>query len=354
MSLPKTMRAIAKTRAGPGLETIEAPVPVPGPNDVLIRIAKTSICGTDVHIHKWDEWAAKTVRPPMIVGHEYVGHVAAVGPNVTDFHPGELVTGEGHLVCGTCRNCLAGRRHLCKDTRGVGVNRDGAFAEYLCIPQSNVWHADPRIPLDVLSCFDPLGNAVHTALQFDVLGEDVLVTGAGPIGCMAAAVAKHAGARFVVVTDLNPDRLSMARRLGATRTVDIRTEKLPDVQRELGMREGFDVGLEMSGSPSALADMIANMCHGGKIALLGIPPRSFAIDWNAVIFNMLTLRGIYGREMYETWYKMTSMIQSGLDISPVITHRLPMERFAEAFELMASGRSGKIVLDWQTRPTAAP
>jgi threonine 3-dehydrogenase len=346
MPLPVTMRAIAKTRPGRGLEWIEAPVPVPGPNDVLIRIRKTSICGTDVHIHQWDEWAAKTIQPPMIVGHEYVGEVAAVGPNVTDFHPGELVTGEGHLVCGTCRNCLAGRRHLCKDTRGVGVNRDGAFAEFLCIPQSNVWHADPRIPLDVLSCFDPLGNAVHTALQFDVLGEDVLITGAGPIGCMATAVAKHAGARFVVVTDLNPDRLAMARRLGATRTVDIRTEKLPAVQQELGMKEGFDVGLEMSGSPAALADMIANMCHGGKIALLGIPPHRFPIDWNAVIFNMLTLRGIYGREMFETWYKMTAMIQSGLDISPVITHRLPVDRFAEAFELMAAGRSGKIVLDW--------
>ena len=340
------MRAIAKVEAGPGLKLIEALVPTPGPNDVLIKIKKTSICGTDVHIYRWDPWAAKTIRPPLIIGHEYVGLVADVGSNVTDFHQGELVTGEGHIVCGTCRNCLAGRRHLCKDTQGVGVNRDGAFADYVCIPQSNVWHADPRIATDVLSCFDPLGNAVHTALQFDVLGEDVLITGAGPIGCMATAVVKHAGARFVVVTDLNPERLAMAKKMGATRTVDVRTEKLAAVQKELGMKEGFDVGLEMSGSPAALNDMIAHMCHGGKIAILGIPSENFAVDWNTVIFNMLTLRGIYGREMYETWYKMTMLIQTGLDITPVITHRFAVGEFHQAFELMAAGKSGKIVLDW--------
>ena len=348
MIVPKTMRAIAKIEPGPGLKLIEALVPTPGPNDVLIKIKKTSICGTDVHIYRWDPWAAKTIRPPLIIGHEYVGLVADVGSNVTDFHPGELVTGEGHIVCGTCRNCLAGRRHLCKDTRGVGVNRDGAFADYVCIPQSNVWHADPRIATDVLSCFDPLGNAVHTALQFDVLGEDVLITGAGPIGCMAAAVVKHAGARFVVVTDLNPDRLAMAQKMGATRTVDVRTEKLATVQKELGMKEGFDVGLEMSGSPAAVNDMIAHMCHGGKIAMLGIPSENFAIDWNTVIFNMLTLRGIYGREMYETWYKMTMLIQTGLDLSPVITHRFAVGEFQQAFDLMAAGKSGKIVLDWES------
>jgi len=348
MIVPKTMRAIAKIEPGPGLKLIEALVPTPGPNDVLIKIKKTSICGTDVHIYRWDPWAAKTIRPPLIIGHEYVGLVADVGGNVTDFHPGELVTGEGHIVCGTCRNCLAGRRHLCKDTRGVGVNRDGAFADYVCIPQSNVWHADPRIATDVLSCFDPLGNAVHTALQFDVLGEDVLITGAGPIGCMAAAVVKHAGARFVVVTDLNPDRLAMAQKMGATRTVDVRTEKLATVQKELGMKEGFDVGLEMSGSPAAVNDMIAHMCHGGKIAMLGIPSENFAIDWNTVIFNMLTLRGIYGREMYETWYKMTMLIQTGLDLSPVITHRFAVGEFQQAFDLMAAGKSGKIVLDWES------
>jgi threonine 3-dehydrogenase len=343
------MRALVKARPGRGIELRDVPKPVPGINDVLIRILRTSICGTDVHIFKWDGWAERTIRTPMVIGHEYVGVVEAVGSNVSDFHPGELVTGEGHLVCGRCRNCLAGRRHLCKDTQGVGVNRDGAFADYLCIPMSNVWHADPKIPLEVLSCFDPLGNAVHTALSFDVLGEDVLITGAGPIGCMAAAVVRHAGARHVVVTDLNPERLAMASRLGADRVVDVRSERLEDVQRELGMREGFDVGLEMSGSPAAVSQLIANMCHGGKIALLGIPPSNFAIDWNTVIFNMLTIKGIYGREMYETWYKMTTMIQSGLDISPVITHRFPMASFQEAFELMESGKSGKIVLEWAER-----
>lgn len=341
------MRAIVKAVAGPGLELRDVPAPVPGIDDVLIKIVKTSICGTDVHIDTWDAWAAKTIRPPMVIGHEFVGRVHAVGSNVRGFAAGDVVTGEGHLVCGHCRNCLAGRRHLCKETRGVGVNRDGAFAEFLCIPASNVWHADPAIPLDVLSCFDPLGNAVHTTLSFDLLGEDVLITGAGPIGCMAAAVARHAGARHVVVTDINPYRLELARRLGATLTVDVRNESLPAVEKRLGMKEGFDVGLEMSGSAAALNEMISVMFHGGKIALLGIIPDRSAVDWSAIIFNGLTLKGIYGREMYETWYKMTAMLQSGLDISPVITHRFRYEQFAEAFALMKSGRSGKIILEWE-------
>ena len=345
--IPKTMRAIAKTQAGPGLEMIETRVPEPGINDVLIKIKKTAICGTDVHIYNWDHWAEQTIKPPMVIGHEFVGEIAEIGSNVRGFKPGDLVDGEGHIVCGVCRNCLAGRRHLCKDTRGVGVNRDGAFAEYLCIPATNAVHVDPAIPLDVLACFDPLGNAVHTTLQWDLVGEDVLITGAGPIGCMAVAIALKSGARKVVITDVNPSRLALAARMGATRTVDVSREKLQDVQGELSMKEGFDVGLEMSGNPSALRDMIDNMTHGGRIALLGIMPGSVAIDWHKVIFNMLTIRGIYGREMFETWYKMTALIQSGLDISPVITHRLPVSQFQEGFELMRSGRSGKIVLDWE-------
>jgi len=340
------MRAIVKPGPGPGLQLTEVPVPTPGINDVLIKIRKTSICGTDLHIYNWDAWAAATIRPPMIIGHEFVGTIAAVGANVPGFKVGDLVDGEGHIVCGRCRNCLAGRRHLCQNTLGVGVNRDGAFADYLCLPASNAVLVDPTIPLDVLSCFDPLGNAVHTALQFDLVGEDVLITGAGPIGCMAAAIARQAGARKVVVTDVNPARLALAQRMGATRVVDVTREKLPDVQRELGMKEGFDVGLEMSGHPQALSDMIDNMFHGGRIALLGIMPEKAAIDWNKVVFNMLTIRGVYGREMYETWYKMTALIQSGLDISPVITHRLPCTEFNDGFELMRAGQSGKIILDW--------
>lgn len=340
------MRAIAKLAPGPGLSLTEVPVPTPGVNDVLIKVKKTSICGTDIHIYNWDAWAEKTIKTPMIVGHEFVGTIAAVGANVIGFQPGDLVDGEGHIVCGLCRNCLAGRRHLCKDTKGVGVNRDGAFAEYLCIPASNAVHVDPAIPLDVLSCFDPLGNATHTALQYDLVGEDVLITGAGPIGCMATAIAWHAGARKIVVTDVNPDRLALAARMGATRTVDVSKEKLPDVQREIGMKEGFDIGLEMSGNPVALNTMIENMAHGGRIALLGIMPGAAAVDWNKVVFNMLTIRGIYGREMYETWYKMTSLIQRGLDISPVITHRFHYTEFQTAFDLMRSGRSGKIILNW--------
>jgi len=342
----QTMRAIAKLRAGPGLQLTEVPVPRPGINDVLIKIKKTSICGTDVHIYNWDHWAEQTIKPPMVIGHEFVGEIVATGDNVQGFKPGDLVDGEGHIVCGVCRNCLAGRRHLCKDTKGVGVNRDGAFAEYLCLPASNAVHVDPAIPLDVLSCFDPLGNAVHTTLQWDLVGEDVLITGAGPIGCMAVAIAKKSGARKIVVTDLNPSRLALAQRMGATRTVDVSHENLHDVQHELGMKEGFDVGLEMSGSPAALATMIDNMTHGGRIALLGIMTDQAAIDWHKVVFNMLTIRGIYGREMYETWYKMTALIQSGLDITPIITHRFPFTEFDQGFELMRSGRSGKIVLNW--------
>ena len=340
------MRAIAKLRPGPGLDLIDVPRPVPGINDVLIKVKRTSICGTDIHIFNWDAWAEKTLRLPLIIGHEFVGEIVEVGANVQGFAPGDLVDGEGHIVCGQCRNCLAGRRHLCKSTRGVGVNRDGAFAEYLCIPATNAVHVDPSIPLDVLSCFDPLGNATHTALQWDLVGEDVLITGAGPIGCMAVAIARKSGARKVVITDVNPVRLELAARMGATRVVDIGRENLTSVQQELGMKEGFDIGLEMSGNPQALRTMIDNMSHGGRIALLGILPDSAAIDWTKVVFNMLTLRGIYGREMYETWYKMTALIQSGLDISPVITHRFHYTEFAEAFELMRSGRSGKIVLAW--------
>lgn len=340
------MQALVKDQAGPGLRLMQVPVPEVGPNDVRIKVLRTSICGTDVHIYNWDAWAQKTIHPPMVIGHEYVGVIDAVGSNVPDHKPGELVVGEGHIVCGSCRNCLAGRRHLCPNTQGVGVNRDGAFAEYISIPVANVWHCDPSIPLDILSCFDPFGNAVHTALSFNLVGEDVLITGAGPIGAMATAVARHVGARHVVVTDVNPARLELAARMGATRTVNVAEQSLRDAMAELGMREGFDVGLEMSGNSAALNDMLGTMCHGGKIAMLGIMPAPAAIDWNTVVFNGLTIKGIYGREMFETWYKMTSMVQSGLDISPVISHRFPYQQFEEAFELMRSGRSGKIVLDW--------
>jgi len=340
------MKALVKAKAEPGLWLEEVPLPEIGINDVLIRIRKTSICGTDVHIYDWDPWAQKTIPVPMTIGHEFVGRVAAVGSNVRDFKPGDLVSGEGHLVCGRCRNCLAGRRHLCARTSGVGVNRPGAFAEYLAIPVTNVWYCDPDIPLDILSCFDPLGNATHSALSFDVLGEDVLITGAGPIGCMAAAIVRHAGARYVVVTDKNPYRLELARRLGATLALDISRESIESAQTRLGMKEGFDVGLEMSGSPAALQAMLANMCHGGKVALLGILPQPTAIDWTLVVFNGLTLKGIYGREMYETWYKMSVMLRSGLEIGPIVTHRLPYTEFGQGFEVMRSGNSGKVVLDW--------
>ncbi len=340
------MLALVKKKAAEGLWLEDVPRPTIGINDVLIKVLRTGICGTDLHIFKWDAWAQKTIPVPMVVGHEFVGQIVEVGSNVKDFHPGEIVSGEGHVVCGRCRNCLAGRRHLCKDTHGVGVNRPGAFAEYLSLPMTNVWVHDPGIPRDVQAIFDPFGNAVHTALSFNVLGEDVLITGAGPIGCMAAAVVKHAGARYVVSTDLNPYRLELARKLGADLAVDPRATSLADVQKQLGMREGFDVGLEMSGNPTALRDMLAVMCHGGKIAMLGIPDQEFAIDWNVVIFNMLNLQGIYGREMYETWYKMTVMLQSGLDISPVITHRYPYHDFQKGFDAMLKGDCGKVVLTW--------
>ncbi len=344
--MQKTMQAVVKSRAEPGLWLEEVPVPEVGTDDVLIRVAKTSICGTDVHIYNWDSWAQKTIPVPLTIGHEFVGVVERVGDHVKGFAPGDLVTGEGHITCGHCRNCLAGRRHLCPNTQGVGVNRNGAWAQYVAIPQSNVWHAEPSIPLDVLSCFDPLGNAVHTALSFDLVGEDVLITGAGPIGCMAVPICRKAGARYIVITDVNPYRLGIARKMGANVALDVRTEKLSDAMQKLSMKEGFDVALEMSGNPKAFADILPNMFHGGKIALLGIMPGSAAIDWNVVVFNQLTIKGIYGREMYETWYKMTALIQSGLDISPLITHRFPYTQFQEAIELMKSGNSGKIILDW--------
>lgn len=342
----KTMQALVKAKAEPGLWLQEIPVPEVGKNEVLIKIVKTAICGTDVHIYNWDDWAQKTIPVPMAVGHEFVGVIAEIGENVIDFKPGDLVSGEGHLVCGHCRNCLAGRRHLCNRTSGVGVNRAGAFAEYLAIPVTNAWYCDPTIPTEILACFDPLGNAVHTALSFDVLGEDVLITGAGPIGCMAAAIARHAGARHIVVTDVNPYRLELAQKAGASLTLDVSKQTLAEAQKKLGMREGFDVAMEMSGNPAALRAILENMCHGGKIAMLGIMPGDTAIDWNIVVFNGLTIKGIYGREMFETWYKMTSMIQTGLDISALITHRYHYSEFEKGFESMRSGRSGKVILDW--------
>ncbi len=340
------MKALVKATAGPGLEMMDVPLPEVGPMDVLIKIRKTSICGTDVHIWKWDAWAQRTIPVPMHVGHEFCGVVEAVGSGVTDLVPGELVSGEGHIVCGRCRNCLAGRQHLCPNTQGVGVNRPGAFAEYLSIPYRNVYKVDPAIPEEVISCFDPLGNAVHTALSWDLVAEDVLITGAGPIGCMAAAVCRFAGARHVVVTDVNPWRLKLAEKLGATRTVNVAEESVGDAMRSLGMKEGFDVALEMSGHPSGLNDILNHTSNGAKVSLLGIFPDKVAIDWDKVIFKGLMLKGIYGREMFETWYKMGSMVRAGLDISPVITHRFPVAEFKTGFETMMSGQSGKVVLDW--------
>ncbi len=340
------MKALVKRQAQPGLWLEDVPEPRVGINDVLIKVDRTGICGTDVHIYNWDAWAQQTIPVPMVVGHEFVGKIVEVGSNVADFHPGDIVSGEGHVVCGRCRNCLAGRRHLCKNTKGIGVNRPGAFAQYMVLPMTNVWlHAD-GIDRDVASIFDPFGNAVHTALTFPVLGEDVLITGAGPIGCMAAAVVKHAGARYVVVTDVNPYRLDLARQLGATLAIDVRDTRISEVQQQLGMQEGFDVGLEMSGNPAAFREMLTNMCHGGKIAMLGIPTEEISIDWQTVVFNMLTVKGIYGREMYETWYKMTVMLQSGLDIQPIITHRYDFSEFEKGFEVMRSGKSGKVILSW--------
>lgn len=341
------MKALVKKKAEPGLWLDDVPEPKIGLNDVLIRVDRTGICGTDVHIYKWDAWAQKTIPVPMAVGHEFVGEIVEVGSNVKDFTPGQIVSGEGHVVCGRCRNCLAGRRHLCADTQGVGVNRPGAFAEYIALPMSNVWLHHHGIDRDVASIFDPFGNAVHTALSFPVLGEDVLVTGAGPIGIMGAAIARHAGARHVVITDVNEYRLELARKMGVTLAVNPKERNLKDVQKQLGMTEGFDVGLEMSGNASAFRDMIANMSHGAKIAMLGIPEKEMAIDWNTVIFSMLTIKGIYGREMYETWYKMTVMLESGLDIQPVITHRFHYTEFEKGFAAMLSGQSGKVILNWK-------
>src|SRR5687767_5013068 len=341
------MKALVKRKAVPGLWLEDVPEPKVGINDVLIKVDRTGICGTDLHIYKWDDWASRTIPVPLVVGHEFVGEIVEVGANVVDFHPGQIVSGEGHVVCGRCRNCLAGRRHLCADSKGVGVNRPGAFAEYVVLPMTNVWVHPEGIDKDVAAIFDPFGNAVHTALSFPVLGEDVLVTGAGPIGIMGAAVAVHAAARYVVITDLNPYRLELARKMGVTRAVDPRQRKLRDVQQDLGMSEGFDVGMEMSGNGHAFRDMLANMAHGGRIAMLGIPDKEMAIDWNTVIFSMLTIKGIYGREMYETWYKMTVMLQSGLDITPVITHRHHYTEYEKGFAAMVSGESGKVVLSWE-------
>jgi threonine 3-dehydrogenase len=341
------MKALVKSKAEVGLWLEDVPVPEFGINDVLIEVLRTGICGTDVHIFNWDAWAQKTIPVPLVVGHEFVGRIVDIGSNVKDFRVGDIVSGEGHVVCGRCRNCLAGRRHLCKETVGVGVNRPGAFAEYLSLPMTNVWHLDPAISLDVAAIFDPLGNAVHTALSFPVLGEDVLVTGAGPIGIMAAAVARFAGARHVVITDVNPYRLELAKKVKPTLAADVSKTNIAEIQKKLGMKEGFDVGLEMSGNPGAFRDMLANMAHGGKIAMLGIPPGEMAIDWNTVIFNMLTIKGIYGREMYETWYKMTVLIESGMDIDPVITHRFHYNDFDRGFQAMRSGNSGKVVLTWK-------
>ncbi len=341
------MKALVKKEAREGLWLDEVPVPEIGINDVLIEILRTGICGTDVHIYNWDAWSQKTIPVPLVVGHEFVGRIVAVGSNVKDFRVGHIVSGEGHVVCGRCRNCLAGRRHLCKETKGVGVNRPGAFAEYLSLPMTNVWLLDKAVSHDVAAIFDPLGNAVHTALQFPVLGEDVLITGAGPIGIMAAAVVRHAGARHVVITDVNPYRLELAKKMKPTLALDVRHTNIADAQKQLGMKEGFDVGLEMSGNSAAFRDMLANMCHGGKVAMLGIPTAEMAIDWTTVVFNMLTIKGIYGREMYETWYMMTVMIQSGLDIDPVITHRYHYTDFQKGFDAMRSGNSGKVVLTWK-------
>ncbi|MEX2011083.1 MAG: L-threonine 3-dehydrogenase [Chloroflexota bacterium] len=341
------MQALVKTKAGPGLELREVPRPSIGINDVLVRVRKTGICGTDLHIESWDPWAAKAIKPPLILGHEFVGDIVGVGSNVADFHPGEIVSGEGHVTCGRCRHCLAGRRHLCANTIGLGVGRDGAFAEYVVLPMTNIWHHWPGIDDEVAAIFDPFGNAVHTALAFNVLGEDVLVCGAGPIGLMATAVAKHAGARYVVVSEPNAYRRNLATKMGATVAVDPGERDLHDVQRELGMVEGFDVALEMSGNAAALRSAIDNMAHGGGVAILGIPTAEISLDVNAIVFKMLTLRGIYGREMYETWYKMSVMLQSGLDIRPAITHRFSYREHEAAFAAARSGDSGKVIMDWR-------
>ncbi len=339
------MKALVKAKPKPGIWAQDVPIPEIGPNDILIKMQKTAICGTDIHIFNWDQWAQRTIHPPLVIGHEFVGIVEKMGENVHDVEIEELVSGEGHIVCGRCRNCHAGRRHLCIEPNCIGVDRDGAFAEYLSIPVSNIWHCDADIPPEVHACFDPFGNAVHTALSFDLVGEDVLITGAGPIGLMTIAVAQHAGARHVVITDVNPYRLELAKKMKPTLVVDARTETIADAQKKLDMKEGFDVGLEMSGNPAAFKDMLANICHGGNIALLGIMPPT-AIDWDHVVFNGLNIKGIYGREMFETWYKATMLLQKGLDITPIITHHFHYKEYQKAFETMASGNSGKVILDW--------
>jgi len=340
------MRAIAKLKPEVGIWMDDVPTPDIGPNDLLIKIEKTAICGTDIHIYNWDEWSQATIPVPMVIGHEFMGVVADKGSAVSGYSIGDRVSGEGHVTCGDCRNCRAGKRHLCRNTVGIGVNRQGAFAEYLSLPAFNAFKLADDIPDEVASFFDPFGNAVHTALSFDLVGEDVLITGAGPIGCMAAAICQHVGARFVVVTDVNDYRLELARKLGATRTINVTKESIRDAMSDLGMREGFDVGLEMSGNPTAFRDMIDTMNHGGRIGILGIPPSECSIDWSQVIFKGLILKGIYGREMFESWYKMAAMLQGGLDVSPIFTHTFPAESFQEGFEIMRSGKSGKVVLDW--------
>ena len=342
-----TMKALVKEKPGPGLTLKEVPIPEVGPNDVMIKVRKAAICGTDVHIYNWDDWAAKTIPTPLTIGHEFVGRVVAIGESVKDVRIGELVSGEGHVYCGKCRNCLAGRFHLCPNTLGVGVSRNGAFAEYVSIPVTNIWHCNERIPEDILACFDPLGNATHTALAYSMIGEDVLISGAGPIGIMAAAIAKKVGARYVFITDVNPYRLSIAEKVGVTRAINVNETTLEQVREEFGLHEGFDIGLEMSGNPDALNSMITNMSHGGKIAQLGILPADTVIDWNKVIFSGLTIKGIYGRKIFKTWYNMSAMIESGLDINPIITHRFHYTEFEKGFEVMRSGNSGKVVLNWE-------
>ena len=340
------MKALVKSKAKKGLWLEDVAEPEISINDVLIRVLKTGICGTDVHIYEWDAWAQSTINIPTVLGHEIVGEIVEIGSNVNDFEIGDIVSVEGHLVCGRCRNCMAGRRSKCANTLGIGVQTNGGFAEYIAVPMTNIWKHNDNVDLEVAAIFDPFGNAVRTALEFEVFGEDVLITGAGPIGIMSAAVAKHAGARHVVITDVNPKRLELASKMPITRAVDVRDTRIADVQKELGMKEGFDVGMEMSGNPTAFREMIENMSHGANIALLGIPTEEFAIDWRKVVFNMLTVAGIYGRKMYETWYQMSVLLESGLDISPVITHRYSYEDFEKGFEVMKGGDSGKVILDW--------
>ncbi|EJD6048933.1 L-threonine 3-dehydrogenase [Providencia rettgeri] len=340
------MKALSKLKAEPGIWMTDVPKPELGHNDVMIKIRKTAICGTDVHIYNWDEWSQKTIPVPMVVGHEYIGEIVAIGQEVKGFKIGDRVSGEGHITCGHCRNCRGGRTHLCRNTIGVGVNREGCFAEYLVIPAFNAFKIPDNIPDEIAAIFDPFGNAVHTALSFDLVGEDVLVSGAGPIGIMAAAVCRHVGARHVVITDVNDYRLELAKKMGVSRAVNVSRENLKDVMNELGMKEGFDVALEVSGAPAAFQTMLDTMNHGGRIALLGIPPASMATDWSQVIFKGLFIKGIYGREMFETWYKMATLIQSGLDLSPIITHQFPIDEFQKGFDIMRSGHAGKVILNW--------